>query len=64
MTIDLTMPEAERRRWRVVRLDNYSDIPGEILSADELTGEVTAKDYGGQERFYTLGERGIRVIRR
>ena len=64
MTIGLTMPEAERKRWRVVRLDSYADITGEILFADELTGEVKTKDYGGFEKSYVLGEHAIRIIRK
>ena len=47
MTIDPAMPEIERRRWRVVRLDSYSDIPGEFLFADELTGEIKTRGHGG-----------------
>jgi hypothetical protein len=64
MSIDPTMPEAERKRWRVVRLDSYSDIPGEIMFADELTGEVKMKDYGGFERSYAFGSGAIKIIRK
>ena len=64
MIIDPTMPEMERRRWRVVRLDSYTDIPGEVLFADELTGEVKTRGRGGFEHYYTLGEHGIRIIRK
>ena len=64
MMIDPTMPEQERRRWRVVRLDSYAVVPGEILFADELTGEVKTMDYGGNEYFYTFGRHGIRILRK
>jgi hypothetical protein len=64
MKIDPAMAEAERSRWRVVRLDTCEDVPGEILSADEQTGEVKMADLGGEERSYSLGQHGIRLLPR
>ena len=37
------LPEAERRRWRIVRLDTHQEVPGLILSADADTGAATLK---------------------
>jgi len=42
MKIDQNSHSAEdRARWKVVRLDNYTDIEGEVLAADPATGECT-----------------------
>jgi hypothetical protein len=57
-------PSLERKRWRVVRLDSFADIPGQILSADDQTGEVTMRDQGGEETSYSLGRHAIRLVRR
>ncbi len=64
MTIDPSIPEDERKRWRVVRLDSCADLPGEVLAADDQTGEVTMRDHGGEETSYSLGRHAIRLIRR
>ncbi len=29
----------DKRRWKIVRTDDYTDVPGEIITADETTGE-------------------------
>jgi hypothetical protein len=31
----------DKRRWKIVRTDNYTDVPGEIVTADETTGECS-----------------------
>ena len=64
MKIDPAMAEAERKRWRVVRLDTCEDVPGEILAADEQTGEVKLKIHEGEERSYSFGQQGIRLLPR
>jgi hypothetical protein len=64
MKIDSDMLEEERQGWRVVRLDSFADIPGQILSADDQTGEVKMKNPRGEERSYSLGQHAIRLIRR
>jgi hypothetical protein len=43
--MNLTKPEddagwAERRRWKAVRLDLYTDLPGIVSSANSDTGEI------------------------
>src|SRR5260370_1390796 len=64
MMIDPSLPEDERKRWRVERLDSCADHPGEVLSADDQTGEVRMRDQGGEETSYSLGQDAIRLIRR
>jgi hypothetical protein len=70
-------PEAERRRWRIIRLDTHAEMPGLILSADTETGVCTiseivriavAEDGSRTEireaRDYDLGPGGFAIIGR
>jgi hypothetical protein len=41
----------DKRRWKIVRADDYTDVAGEIVTADEATGECYVK-VGGE--FKTL----------
>jgi hypothetical protein len=50
----------DKRRWKVVRTDDYTDLPGEIVAADEDSGECILMD-GGQEKTYSRGPGGIRI---
>jgi hypothetical protein len=54
---------ADKHRWKVVRTDDYKDVPGEIISADEDTGECTVA-VGGQTNKLDFGPRGIRLVSR
>lgn len=49
-----------KRRWKIVRTDNYADVPGEIVTADEATGECMLR-VGGETKQYTF-PCGIRII--
>jgi hypothetical protein len=53
----------EKRRWKIVRTDTYADVPGEIVSADETTGECSL-EVGGQTKTMSFGPGGIRIIGR
>jgi hypothetical protein len=58
------MPEAERARWRIVRLDTHQDLPGLILSADADAGVVTMKGADGAAKDYSLGSGGFAIVGR
>jgi hypothetical protein len=58
------LPEAERRRWRIVRLDSAETLPGLILNADCDTGACTLRGSDGELRDYSLGPGGLAIIRR
>jgi hypothetical protein len=67
MKLEGWQTDAVKRRYRIVRTDNYTDVPGEIVAADETTGEcclqVTA--YGTTEtKTLSFGPRGIRIVGR
>jgi hypothetical protein len=52
-----------KERYRVVRTLNYTDVPGDIVMADELTGDCTMQD-AENTRAYHFGPLGIRIIRK
>jgi hypothetical protein len=67
MKIESDSDVAEKRRWKIVRTDTYQDVPGEIVSADEMTGECCVEiTAAGKSETKTLsfGPRGIRLARR
>ena len=51
----------EKRRWKIVRTDNYTDVAGEIVSADETTGECSIH-VGGETKTRSFGLGGIRSV--
>jgi hypothetical protein len=56
-----------KRRWKIVRTDDYTDIVGEIITADEDTGEYcvqTTVDGAPSTKKGSLGQRGIRIVGR
>lgn len=63
MKLDETTPAEERARWKAVRTDSLRDIPGEIVSADEQTGECVI-DVHGQKQEWKFGSHGLRIMLR
>ena len=53
----------EKRRWKIVRTDNYMDLDGEIITADEVTGECCVQ-VSGETKTLSFGPCGIRIIAR
>ena len=53
----------DKRRWKLVRTDDYTDVSGEIVTADEATGECCIQ-VGGQAKTLSFGPRGIRIVGR
>jgi hypothetical protein len=56
-----------KAKWKIVRTDfggpNGGDVEGEIITADEATGECCVQ-VGGETKTLTFGSRGIRIVRR
>ena len=63
MKIETWWADADKAKWKVVRTDNYTDVPGEILSADENTGECCLR-VGPETKTLSFGTGGIRIIKR
>jgi hypothetical protein len=61
--IDSSISSEERAKYKVVRADDYTDLPGEIMEADETTGEVVMI-IAGEKKTFSLGHGGIRIIPR
>ena len=53
----------DKHRWKIVRTDNYTDVPGEIVTADETTGECSLH-VGGETKTLSFGPGGIRICGR
>jgi hypothetical protein len=53
----------EKRRWKVIRTDSCDDVEGEIVMADETTGECSLS-IGGETKTFSFGPNGIRIIGR
>jgi len=51
----------DKRRWKIVRTDNYTDVPGEIITADEATGECGMR-LSGESKTLSFGPYGIRIV--
>jgi hypothetical protein len=57
----------DKRRWKIVRTDSYEDVPGEIVAADDETGECCVQiTVGGETKTESMafGLGGIRLVGR
>ena len=52
-----------KRNWTIVRIDDYTDVVGEIITADEATGECCIL-IGSKTNPLSFGPRGIRNVGR
>jgi uncharacterized cupin superfamily protein len=53
----------EKARWKVVRRDYCTDVPGDIITANEETGECQMK-VAGDTKTLSFGPWGIRIVGR
>lgn len=53
----------DKRRWKIVRTDDYTDVAGDIITADEATGECYM-NINGENKTLSFGPRGIRIVGR
>jgi hypothetical protein len=60
MKIESWYSKEDRSRWKIVRTNNYADVPGEILAADEATGECSLH-VDGQVKTLNFGPGGIKI---
>jgi hypothetical protein len=63
MKLETWHSSEDKRRWKIVRLDNYTDVPGEIVTADETSGECSVH-VGGETKTLSFGPGGIRIVGR
>lgn len=53
----------DKKRWKIVRRDDFTDVEGEIVTADEDTGECCMQ-VGGETKTLSFGPRGISIVGR
>jgi len=63
MKIDSTLSEADRAKYKIVRLDSFSDVEGVIVTADEATGDCSM-NVKGESKTHSFGADGMRIIPR
>jgi hypothetical protein len=63
MKLESWQSAEDKRRWKIVRTDSYTDVPGEIITADETTGECCMQ-VSGEAKSLSFGPCGIRIIGR
>jgi hypothetical protein len=63
MKLDASHSAADKARWKIVRTHDYADVPGEIISADDATGECCLV-VGGATKTLCFGLGGMRIGRR
>lgn len=58
----------DKCRWKIVRTDDFTDVMGDIVTADEDTGEccIQVKNAAGEMETKTMsfGPRGFRIVGR
>lgn len=63
MKIESWHPAEDRRKWKIVRTDDYTEVPGDIITANDDTGECCVMA-GGEAKTLSFGPRGIRIVLR
>ena len=63
MKIEDYHPTDDKKKWKVVRTDSYADVPGEIVIADETTGECHLS-VDNEIKIWNFGPGGIKLIGR
>ncbi len=63
MKVESWVSAADKSKWKIVRRDDCTDVEGEIIAADEDTGEACVA-VDGQTRTLSFGPRGIRIVGR
>jgi hypothetical protein len=61
LTADI--PETERARYVIVRLDTLAEVPGLILSASQETGLCLLRLPNGASQEFNFGPEGLRITR-
>jgi hypothetical protein len=69
MKIESTTPDSVKHRYKVVRTDNYKDIPGEIITANDEEGTCVLSVPVGQgapaeNKEFNLGPGNFKIVLR
>jgi len=63
MNLESWHSSEDKRRYKIVRTDTYTDVVGEIVSANEQTGECTIH-LNGETQTKSFGPGGIKLVGR
>lgn len=63
MRLETWHTSVDKANWKLVRLDDYTDVPGDIVAADEETGECKMH-ICGEIKTLSFGPNGIRILNR
>jgi hypothetical protein len=63
MKLESHHKEEDKRRWKIIRTDDYSEVAGKIITADDATGECCI-ELNGETKTLNFGLNGIRLIGR
>jgi hypothetical protein len=53
----------EKHRWKIIRLDDFTEVEGEIITADDSSGECCLS-VSGETKTLSFGPGGIRIVGR
>lgn len=63
MKLESHQSPSEKARWKIVRTDDFTDVKGDIINADEATGECIMQ-VAGETKTLSFGPGGIRICGR
>jgi hypothetical protein len=63
MNLESWQDVAQKSRYKIVRRDDCTDVDGEIITANEDTGECCVQ-VGGETKTLSFGPSGIRIVGR
>jgi hypothetical protein len=52
-----------KRCWKIIRLDDFTEVEGVIISADDASGECCLS-VSGETKTLSFGAGGIRIVGR
>jgi hypothetical protein len=63
MKLESWQSAEDKKKWKIVRRDECTDVVGEIITADEATGECCIQ-VSGETKTLSFGPGGIRIVGR
>ncbi len=63
MKFESSDSSVQKARFKLVRRDNFTDVEGQIIYADEATGECCMQ-VGEETKTLSFGEKGFRIVTR
>jgi hypothetical protein len=61
MKLESFHSEEDKALWKIVRTDDFSELPGKIISACDITGDC-CMSYNGASQSFSLGAGGLKIV--